>query len=248
MLLAVAWLTSGVLHEVFFYAASVWLMLLVGQARWVGRFFRPRKDLSYGIYVYGWPCQQAVLAMIGTAMNPYLLAVLALALASAFAALSWIFVEKPAIDFGKFLSSGRVETALKQHAWVPVFLALMLSVCWGMHWALLKWDWTPVRAMPARIVDFGPHESPAGESINKQPDGGSAIWISLDGDPGDGTNVVMDGRRLPSQVSSGLATAAVPASLLAHPGDKTIYLERRFPGETERSNEVSIRILQSDGR
>lgn len=56
----------------------------------------PSADLSYGIYLYGWPIQQSLNALWPAASGPTLLAP-ALALTLPVAALSWYGVERPAL-------------------------------------------------------------------------------------------------------------------------------------------------------
>jgi peptidoglycan/LPS O-acetylase OafA/YrhL len=243
VLLVALQFSSGIVHEVLFYASAVWAMLMIGQADWIGRLLRPRQDLSYGIYVYGWPCQQIVLALVSTTLNPYLLTLLALLLAGAFAALSWRFVEKPAIGLGKQLVVAPGLAPLARHRGLVATLSLLFLACWTTRWTLLKWDLMPVQRLSAQIIDFGPKESREGKSINQQPNGDSAIWLKLDGDPGPGTVVVMDGHRLKSQASAGLATAQVDESILSSVGDKSIYLERRFPNRIERSGAVTLKVI-----
>jgi hypothetical protein len=94
----------------------------------------------------------------------------------------------------------------------------------------------------AKITEFGPHEARVGEPLNLQPGGYSAIWIRLEGYAPAGTVVVMDGRRLESQVAAGLATAKVDAAILASPGEKKIFLEHRSTQGIERSNEVLLLV------
>src|SRR5690606_9347599 len=220
----------------------VWAMLWVGQSRLVGRLWRPRDDLSYGIYIYGWPCQQMVLAIVSTKLNPYLLTVLALPLAALFAAASWRWIEKPAIGLGRDLVAKRSWSILHEYRVLMVPLVVALGVCCTLHWAVLRWDLVPVGALPVRIIDFGPRHSRSGEPINQQRHGGSAIWLKLDGDPGRDAVVVMAQRRLRTQVSDGLATAGVPDSVLAKPGGKEIVLERRYADRIERSNVVVLEV------
>jgi peptidoglycan/LPS O-acetylase OafA/YrhL len=56
----------------------------------------PRHDLSYGIYLYGWPVQQALQALWPN-LAPAPALALALAVTAAVAALSWFLVERPAL-------------------------------------------------------------------------------------------------------------------------------------------------------
>lgn len=66
--------------------------------------FGRRGDLSYGVYLYAFPIQQLLIEYGQNRLSPPLLFLMALPLASALAALSWRFVEKP------FLSRRRTVT------------------------------------------------------------------------------------------------------------------------------------------
>lgn len=72
-------------------------------------------DLSYGIYIWGWPVQQ-VLATIGTEpLGPWMSALLALLLTMPLAWLSWRLVEKPAMRLRKRVPArwlGKAEPSL----------------------------------------------------------------------------------------------------------------------------------------
>jgi len=59
--------------------------------------FARHGDFSYGIYLYGWPMQQLVLHLFHGELSPTTLTLLATLAALACAALSWRFVEKPAL-------------------------------------------------------------------------------------------------------------------------------------------------------
>lgn len=54
-------------------------------------------DLSYGLYIYGWPCEQAVIWLRGGHASPLQVAVLGTLLAGSLAFLSWHLVEKQAM-------------------------------------------------------------------------------------------------------------------------------------------------------
>lgn len=71
----------------------IWLALSPPLAR---PLFDPPYDLSYGIYLYGWPVQQALVQLRPGADAAALLAP-ALAVTFAVAALSWLAVERPAL-------------------------------------------------------------------------------------------------------------------------------------------------------
>ncbi len=72
--------------------AAVWLAL----GSLASRIFDPPADLSYGIYLYGWPVQQTLHALWPEPSGLALLAP-ALAITLGVAALSWYAVEKPAL-------------------------------------------------------------------------------------------------------------------------------------------------------
>ncbi|SFG95494.1 acyltransferase family protein [Methylobacterium gossipiicola] len=72
---------------------AIWLALSPALAR---PAFEPRADLSYGIYLYGWPIQQSLQSGLPGA-SPWLLLPIALALTGFVALVSWIAVERPAL-------------------------------------------------------------------------------------------------------------------------------------------------------
>jgi peptidoglycan/LPS O-acetylase OafA/YrhL len=66
-------------------------------------------DLSYGLYIYGWPVQQGLLYASGGRLLWWQLFPLALAIAAALAFLSWHLVEQPALRLkprGQGLAAG----------------------------------------------------------------------------------------------------------------------------------------------
>jgi peptidoglycan/LPS O-acetylase OafA/YrhL len=58
-----------------------------------------KNDLSYGVYLYGWPMQQ--LAFLAGATTPWLNTAAATAMTLACAAASWFLIERPALNFKK---------------------------------------------------------------------------------------------------------------------------------------------------
>lgn len=70
-----------------------------------------RGDLSYGVYIYGWPLGQLVLLSI-PGLGPVGLAIATLVLAAPVAALSWAMVEKPALALKRRLPSRPVAAVL----------------------------------------------------------------------------------------------------------------------------------------
>ena len=68
-----------------------------------------RADLSYGIYIYGWPVGQTLL-LCAPGLGPIELAVLSLLVAGSLAAVSWTLVEKPALALKRRLPAGAAGT------------------------------------------------------------------------------------------------------------------------------------------
>jgi peptidoglycan/LPS O-acetylase OafA/YrhL len=135
--------TSGSAYVLAFYATVIWVLLYLGQARWIGRVCKPRQDLSYGIYLYGWPCQQIVLSLSSLTLNPYALTFSALAMASLFAGLSWRYIEKPTLTFGHEISRAKFRFSIMMAskggaqachgAQVLTILLLMMIGVWAMR-------------------------------------------------------------------------------------------------------------------
>lgn len=93
---ALAWLAEGTfLYKAILFSGSAYavLWLCLVPTRWSRE---PSADLSYGIYLYGWPVQQTLHALFPQASALALLCP-AIILTLAVAALSWHFVESPAL-------------------------------------------------------------------------------------------------------------------------------------------------------
>jgi peptidoglycan/LPS O-acetylase OafA/YrhL len=56
------------------------------------------RDLSYGVYLYGWPAQQLAFHLV-PGPHPYVNALLGATIALCIAWASWEFVERPALSF-----------------------------------------------------------------------------------------------------------------------------------------------------
>ncbi len=67
------------------------------------RKFNAYGDNSYGIYIYAFPIQQSLIALL-PGISVALLTILAFPLSLCFARASWYFVEQPALNLKKFLS------------------------------------------------------------------------------------------------------------------------------------------------
>ncbi len=74
--------------------ALVALSLGFAALREAGEVTRPHADYSYGLYLYAFPIQQALIAASPT-ISPFLLTVVATLITSVFAIASWHCVEKP---------------------------------------------------------------------------------------------------------------------------------------------------------
>ncbi|SAK76493.1 acyltransferase 3 [Caballeronia temeraria] len=251
--IATAILPGGA-HKFMFFATVAWALLYLGQSPMLAKLGRPRQDLSYGIYIYGWPCQQFVVAATSTHVNPYLMAALALPLSCVFAAASWNLIEKPAIRLGHLLPAVTINS-IKRRASVITdvqrralrlggVLFVMLAACISMRIATTAHDFVVPSPLTVRIVDFGPKESKKGTPFNEQPDGTFAIWLKLDGVPPTGTTVYLAGHKLDTFITAGVATANISPSIIATAGEKSVYLERRTVHGIERSKSVHLLISE----
>ena len=76
---------------------------------------RLRTDLSYGIYIYGWPVQQFLVICGLSFLNPFVFAAVAGAVTLPLAALSWFGVEKRAMALkSRFARKGQALPATVQ--------------------------------------------------------------------------------------------------------------------------------------
>jgi peptidoglycan/LPS O-acetylase OafA/YrhL len=109
LVLAILFLRFGCYH-LFFPLLGGYLVLLLGMRTGaVARFFQHR-DYSYGVYIYAWPVQLTVIQMLGSA-GAWLTATLwCMAVTLVLAALSWHFVERPALMLVRSRRLGRSGT------------------------------------------------------------------------------------------------------------------------------------------
>lgn len=85
-------------------------------------------------------------------------------------------------------------------------------------------------AAPAQAVtikDWGPRETKRGETVNRQPDGASAIWIGATGVMADPATKVRfgDQHASPATVAPDLVTTAVPKAVIDTAGDYPVVIE-----------------------
>jgi peptidoglycan/LPS O-acetylase OafA/YrhL len=75
---------------------------------------RLRTDLSYGVYVYAFPIQQLLIICGLGIINPIVFAIIAAIATLPLAALSWFFVEKPAMSLKSRLKRRSIATAKEE--------------------------------------------------------------------------------------------------------------------------------------
>lgn len=106
-LIALVPLSFTPLYKAALYLVTAWGVLVLALApALTGRVKEPAADLSYGVYLYGWPIQQALHALLPT-MAATVLLVPSLALTLIVAAASWFLVEKPALGLKRQLLGAR---------------------------------------------------------------------------------------------------------------------------------------------
>jgi peptidoglycan/LPS O-acetylase OafA/YrhL len=90
-------------YKAALYLATAWSVLVLAMSpALTRRHSEPPADLSYGVYLYGWPVQQALVVLL-PGMGALALLWPALALTLGVAALSWYVVEKPALGLKRRL-------------------------------------------------------------------------------------------------------------------------------------------------
>ena len=108
-LLAAALASGQILPEaIAIYAIGTAFSYLVLCAAYLGRDPAGLKhDVSYGVYIYGWPVQQLAvmthIAAYGVAPGPLMVFLLSAPLLVAIGTVSWLLIEKPALGLQKTL-------------------------------------------------------------------------------------------------------------------------------------------------
>lgn len=102
-LLALVPLSFTPLYKASLYLVTAWGVLVLALApALTRRSVEPPADLSYGVYLYGWPVQQALHALYPT-LSAVTLLWPSLAATLVVAALSWYLIEKPALGLKRRL-------------------------------------------------------------------------------------------------------------------------------------------------
>lgn len=94
------WMVSNTRHYQYFFYITACLTLLQISSMAAMNKFKPKNDISYGIYIYGFTVQQCFAFLFphsGVLFNQ----VASLACSYIIAMLSWKFIEKPSIAFGE---------------------------------------------------------------------------------------------------------------------------------------------------
>ncbi len=97
---ALLWKTQ--FNELMFTFSCCYLSLLFCKNKYVMKF-KLRYDISYGIYLWGWLVQQMLFLFAGR-QNVYLFMVEAIIISCILGYLSYILIEKPAMNIGKNIS------------------------------------------------------------------------------------------------------------------------------------------------
>lgn len=119
---------------------------------------------------------------------------------------------------------------LRGLAMEPISIARRRTMPDGSTWALYGFEsviWAQTRALDVELANWGPQEARAGEGVNVQPSGESAIWIQAKNLPGFGETWVEFGpfrAPSPAMVGRDVVTTAVPEHVLARPGHYPVSL------------------------
>jgi peptidoglycan/LPS O-acetylase OafA/YrhL len=102
-LAAVILLSPTPFYKAALYLATAYAMLALALApEFTGRATEPKGDISYGVYLYGWPVQQALVQLFPAA-GAWTLLGPAAAVTVLIGIASWLLVEKPALALKKRL-------------------------------------------------------------------------------------------------------------------------------------------------
>jgi peptidoglycan/LPS O-acetylase OafA/YrhL len=105
--LSLAALAFPPLYKPLLFIASAYAFLFIAVAPGLSHpRLEPPGDISYGVYLYGWPVQQMLQALY-PATSGWLMLAPALAITCGLAALSWLLIEKPALRLKSSLLGAR---------------------------------------------------------------------------------------------------------------------------------------------
>lgn len=109
--LLVAAALLGRLQAMFALAGSYCVICLAYMGDWGARMRRRMGDYSYGIYLFGFPVQQAVVALLGTGISWYQNFLVSMPVILLLAMLSWRMVEEPALALRERLKASADKSA-----------------------------------------------------------------------------------------------------------------------------------------
>lgn len=209
-------------------------------------------DLSYGVFLYGFPIQQLIYRVYPE-VPPYGLFGLAVLFAGSAAWLSWRWVEQPSIQLARRWAeslrrprpTGWIREWINASRAQPVALVLALSLplMWLGGHVTRRYDLLPTQAMGVSIKEIGPRSTKVCEGFNVQPDGSSAMWMILDRAAPPGAKVRIGNVVCDTILGDNLVvTCRVPDRLFAHPGRLPVVLELRLPHQILRSEPIEFRV------
>jgi peptidoglycan/LPS O-acetylase OafA/YrhL len=147
------------------------LTLALGLQHWpLLAALTPSSDYSYGLYLYAFPIQQALIAA-NPNITPWILIALTTALALGFAVMSWHLVERPFLALKAMPSLRNAFVTLSTRVFAAIFAALLgfalLYGCWRML------DQRVLKSLPANdsvaaigYLDTPPKSFRTGESLH----------------------------------------------------------------------------------
>ena len=107
----------GALLNVFVAPALVYLTVYIGVTDLPELPLFRGGDYSYGIYLYGWPLEQAIVALWPFHGNVFLLNVIAVPVITGFAMFSWHVIERPILKLRRrfsFVADMRLQAAVEK--------------------------------------------------------------------------------------------------------------------------------------
>lgn len=106
----------GVIHKMFPLLAAYPILFLGDERAPRLGDWASAADLSFGIYLLGWPVQQALRALTGPSWSGWAFAALSLPVTASLAWVSWRCIEKPALQL-RDVSRGHLIGRLRGAAW-----------------------------------------------------------------------------------------------------------------------------------
>jgi peptidoglycan/LPS O-acetylase OafA/YrhL len=109
----------GVLPQVFTFLVAYPLIWLGAVQFKPLAWFSSGSDISYGLYLFGWPVTQLIRSFMGEGLSGYEMTASALPVTALIAYASWHLIEKPALRFKTVVRRKAVATSTAQTPSVP---------------------------------------------------------------------------------------------------------------------------------